>query len=117
MRRFFVLHARMQSFLREWDRLDTGMDYAGSSHNVVGVEFLRELQASLGDPLMEDAALTTRLHRNHALLEQFACTWQAIAAERHPGIARFVAPAAGDESPLDVSLLRPSQVGSVVERA
>jgi flavin-dependent dehydrogenase len=118
MRRFFVLHARMQSFLREWDLADTGAQYSHSSHNVVSVHLLRHLQASLGDPLMDDEALRRRLEDNYALLETFARTWQAMAAERYPGIARFVSPAAGgDETLLDLSLLRPARRESAFERA
>lgn len=112
MRRFFVLHARMQSFLREWDRVDTGTRYAGSAHNIVSIDFLRRLQAELGDPMMDDESLRRRLEHNYALLERFARSWQGIAAERYPEIARFVSPGAADETPLDLSLLRPTvQVG------
>jgi flavin-dependent dehydrogenase len=112
LRRFFVLHARMQSFLREWDLADTGARYAGSSHNIVSVEFLRQLQASLGDPIMEDGPLRQRLEENYALLVRFAQTWQAIAAERYPELARFVQPAVADEPLLDLSLLRPTRIES-----
>jgi flavin-dependent dehydrogenase len=112
MRRFFVLHARMQAFFREWDRLDTGARYASSMHNIVDVDYLRRLQASVGDPMMEDAALQERLNDNYALLERFAWTWQAVAAERYPDIARFVSAPRGDETALDVSLLRPERVES-----
>jgi hypothetical protein len=117
MRRFFVLHARMQSFLREWDLMDAGAHYSHSAHNVVSVEFLRHLQARLGDPVMDnDDALRARLEDNYALLERFARSWQAIAAERHPAIARFVAPAEPGEVPLDLSLLRPRR-DSAIESA
>jgi hypothetical protein len=118
MRRFFVLHARMQSFLREWDLLDTGARYSHSSHNVVSVDFLRQLQAKLGDPVMDDDdALRARLEDNYALLERFARSWQAIAAERYPAIARFVAPAEPGEVPLDLGLLRPTRSDSAIQRA
>jgi flavin-dependent dehydrogenase len=111
MRTFFVLHARMQSFFRAWDASDTGSTYAHSSANVIEVEFLRKLQASLGDPPLEDEALRSRLQSNLALLESFARTWQAIASEQYPGVARFVA-AAGPvgEHKLDISALRLSLV-------
>ena len=116
MRRFFVLHARMQAFFREWDRLDTGARYANSMHNIVGVDFLSRLQRKVADPMMDDAALRQHLDDNYSLLERFGRTWQAVAAERYPQIARFVAPASGDESPLDVRQLRPERVESA-ERA
>jgi flavin-dependent dehydrogenase len=106
MRRFFVLHARMQSLLREWDVADTGSTYSHTAHNIVEVDFLRRLQASLGDPLMDDDALRQRLEENFALLEKFARTWQAIAAEQYPALARFVSPGLPDEQLLDVSALR-----------
>jgi flavin-dependent dehydrogenase len=106
MRRFFVLHARMQSLLREWDLADSGSAYSHSANNVVEVEFLRRLQASLGDAHMEDDALRKRLESNFALLERLARTWQGIAAEQYPSLARFVAPGAPGEEPLDVSALR-----------
>ena len=116
MRRFFVLHARMQAFFREWDRLDTGARYANSMHNIVGVDFLNRLQTRLAGPMMDDAALQQHLDDNYSLLERFARTWQAVAAERYPQIARFVSPARGDESPLDVRLLLPERAESA-ERA
>jgi flavin-dependent dehydrogenase len=115
LQRFFVLHARMQSLLREWDRVDRGAQYAGSSHDIVSVDYLSQLQTSLQDPIIDDAALKGRLQDNYALLERFAQTWQAIAAEQHPGLARFVSPPDGDELPLDVSLLRPTRSDSTVE--
>ena len=69
MRRFFVLHARMQQFLRAWDLADARV-YADDFTNVVSVDILRELQASLAGPMMEDDALRARLERNFALLER-----------------------------------------------
>jgi flavin-dependent dehydrogenase len=107
MRRFFVLHARMQSLLREWDLADSGSTYSHSAHNVVDVDFLRRLQASLADERMDDDTLRTKLENNLALLERLARTWQGIAAEQYPSLARFVTPAPG-EAPLDVGALRMS---------
>ena len=41
------------------------------------------------------------------MLEAFARTWQALAAEHHSGLDRFVTPGtAGQETPLDLSSLR-----------
>jgi flavin-dependent dehydrogenase len=114
LRRFFVLHARMQSLFREWDLADVGAQYSNSSHNVVSVGPLGDLQESLGAPVVDDDTLRTRLHENYAFLERFARTWQAIAAERHPGLARFVTAAEAGEGRLDVSLLRPSRSESAL---
>ena len=107
MRRFFVLHARMQGFFRAWDRADAG-SYANASPNIVDVEFLRRLQSGLGDPPMDDEALRERLDANYSLLEAFARTWQAIATERYPALERFVAGTAVHEegAQLDVTPLR-----------
>jgi len=106
MRRFFVLHARMQQFLKAWDRADAGSSYAHASANVIDVEFLRRLQAALGDPIVDDDVLRRRLAENYALLEAFARTWQAIAAERHPALPRFVAAAGpGEQGVLDIGPL------------
>jgi flavin-dependent dehydrogenase len=107
MRRFFVLHARMQQFFNAWYRADAGSCYQQASPNVVDVEFLRRWQAGLGDEMMDDDRLRMRLEDNYATLEAFARTWQALAAERHNGLERFVAPGpAGEEAPLDLGSLR-----------
>ena len=106
MRRFFLLHARMQQFLRAWYQADAdaGNAYAFESPNVVDVDYLRHLQSSLADPMMEDDPLRRRLEGNFALLEAFARTWQSIALERHPTLRRVVD---GDAGPLlDVGPLR-----------
>ena len=89
MRRFFLLHARMQQLFHAWDLSDDGQ-YADAAANVVSVGFLRHLQASLAAPRMADGDLRARLQENFALLESFARTWQAVAAERDPTLARFV---------------------------
>jgi len=113
MRRFFVLHARMQQLLREWDRADVGAVYPAESTSVVDVAWLRALQASLDDPPMPDDALRSRLLSNFDRLEHFASAWQAYAIQRHPGLAPLVSvpahPAALDFSEL---LLRPVAVTS-----
>ena len=108
MRRFFVLHARMQQFLKAWDRADAGSCYAQAATSVIDVEFLRRLQATLGDPIVEDDdVLRRRLEENYALLEAFARTWQTMAAERHPALPRFVAAARpGEQALLDIGPLR-----------
>jgi len=107
MRRFFVLHARMQQFFRAWDRADSGA-YAQAATSVIHVDFLRRLQAELGDAVIGDEPLRQRLAANYALLETFARTWQAIAVEQAPELAR-VGPAwpSGDHGALlDVSALQ-----------
>ena len=83
MKRFFVLHARMQRFLRAWDRIDEA-DYAGLAANVVQVPWLRRLQASLADPAIDDESLRQRLAHNFSVLEGFASAWETIALERYP---------------------------------
>jgi flavin-dependent dehydrogenase len=102
MRRFFVLHARMQQLFHDWDLADQ-RQYEGGSANVVNVEFLRRLQASLAAPPMDDETLRQKLEDNFTLLETFAATWQALASERNPSLQRFVA--AGDRPLLDLSAL------------
>ncbi len=108
MRRFFVLHARMQGFFRAWDQADDRRAYALDAVNIVDVEFLRKLQADLGTPLMEDEPLRARLEANFALLERFARTWQAVALEQHPALPRAVSEPHEDDRPLDISALRVS---------
>ncbi|MGH9374361.1 MAG: NAD(P)/FAD-dependent oxidoreductase [Vicinamibacterales bacterium] len=105
LRKFFVLHARMQQFLRAWDAADT-CAYSDELANVVRLDYLRELQASLAGPHMDDDALRVRLEGNLNLLERFASAWQAFARDRAPGLARFVATC----DPLDIRALqlRPS---------
>jgi len=104
MRRYFLLHARMQQFLRAWDRADSGTMYGGESPNVVDVDYLRHLQSSLGDSMMDDDSLRRRLEGNFSLLEAFARTWQSIALERHPNLKRIVDEHAGPH--LDVGCLK-----------
>jgi len=107
MRRFFVLHARMQQFFKAWDRADAGL-YAQAAASVIDVGFLRRLQADLGDAVIDDEPLRRRLEANYALLESFARTWQAIAIGQAPALSR-VAPTLqpGDRTALlDVSPLQ-----------
>jgi hypothetical protein len=118
MRRFFVLHARMQQFLREWSDVDAG-HYGAGFTSVVAPAWLRRLQAELGQPLVEDAALRARLDSNFALLEQFARALQAFAREDHgerPELARYFLPtdpgSAGTVPVMDVEPLRVAPAGS-----
>jgi flavin-dependent dehydrogenase len=108
MRRFFVLHARMQQFLKAWNDIDT-RDYGAGFSSVVAADWLRQLQADLGGPLLEDDALRARLHTNFTRLEQFARELQAIARTEHADpqeLNRFLlsADAYGDE--MDIEPLR-----------
>jgi hypothetical protein len=105
MRRFFVLHARMQQFFTAWYRADAGTYYAPTSPNVVDVEFLRRWQAGLTDEPIDDDHLRRRLADNFATLEALARRWHSLAADRHPGLPRFVAPPAADEPLLDIAPL------------
>jgi flavin-dependent dehydrogenase len=110
MRRFFVLHARMQQFLRAWDAADAGSRYADDFTNVVRVPFLQDLQAALAIPRMEDEALRARLESNLELLNRFASAWQTFARERIPSLPRFVP----DHEPVDISPLFVRVVPSAV---
>jgi flavin-dependent dehydrogenase len=107
MRRFFVLHARMQQFFKAWDRADRGV-HAHAAASVIDVDFLRRLQAGLGDARIDDEPLRQRLEAHYALLERFARTWQAIAAEQVPALGRFVptSPAGEHSGLLDIGPLR-----------
>jgi hypothetical protein len=108
MRRFFVLHARMQQFLRAWNDIDT-RDYGAGFSSVVTAEWLRQLQAELDGPLLGDDALRARLHTNLALLEQFARELQAIARVEHGDrqeLNRFLLPWAPAADEIDMEPLR-----------
>jgi flavin-dependent dehydrogenase len=104
MRRFFVLHARMQTFFRSWSELDARQFGAGMT-SVVAHPRLRELQAELGGPRLDDDALRTRLAANFSWLERFAAAWRGAAVEATgDGIARLVPVGAVD--PVDIDVLR-----------
>jgi flavin-dependent dehydrogenase len=103
MRRFFVLHARMQQFFKAWDVADPGV-HAPAAVSVIDVDFLRRLQAALGDAIVDDEPLRQRLAAHYALLESFARTWQEIALARVPTLRRVVTSVA-DDALLDISPL------------
>jgi hypothetical protein len=120
MRRFFVLHARMQQFLKAWNDID-GRDYGAGFTSVVTPRWLRRLQAELGGPLLEDDALRARLDTNFALLEQFARALQDIAREEHgeqQELKRLLLPLGIEadgitsENEIDIDSLRIAQAGS-----
>ena len=100
MRRFFVLHARMQQFLRAWDVADT-REYSDDFTNVVRVDWLRRLQGDLGAPAMTDDRLRATLEANLTLLERFASAWQTHALARTPGLRAFVP----QREPIDIAPL------------
>jgi flavin-dependent dehydrogenase len=91
LRRFFVLHARMQQLFRAWGSADRGV-YGFSSASVLDIERLRQLQGSLDGPLLDDDALRDKLMQNYAWLESMASAWQQLAGDHHPGLGRFIAP-------------------------
>ena len=100
MKRFFVLHARMQVFFRVWDERDTS-HYAPGWADVIRVPELRALQAALAAPKMDDVTLRTTLEANVALLERLAKAFQTTAAADYPELARLV-PVAEDQDALDI---------------
>jgi flavin-dependent dehydrogenase len=89
LRRFFVLHVRMQRLLRAWDVADT-RGYADAFTNLMAVDELRALQAALADPLMDDDTLRARLERNFALLERLAGSLRAMASGAGLEVAPFI---------------------------
>jgi flavin-dependent dehydrogenase len=107
MRRFFVLHARMQQFLKTWSEIDIA-HYGAGHASVVEADWLRRLQAELGGPMLEDAALRSRLESNFMLLERFATALQAVARASHGDRSEFdrsrVPATVG--APLDIESLR-----------
>ena len=55
--------------------------------------------------MMDDDSLRARLEENYALLEAFAQSWQAVASEDYPELARFV-PAKGESPTLNLDPVR-----------
>jgi hypothetical protein len=104
MRRFTVLHARMQACFAAWDVADANA-YSDRYASVLDVEFLRALQRSLGERPMDDEELRQRLEANLALLHRFALALQSMAATHGPALGRFVTAQVG-EQPLDLSAIR-----------
>ena len=104
MRRFFVLHARMQVFFRSWSEIDSRQFGPGMT-SVVAHARLRELQAELGGPRVDDDALRARLEANFSWLERFAAAWRDAAVDATgDGVARLVPVGAVD--PIDIDVLR-----------
>src|SRR5262249_10038347 len=63
-RRYFLLHARMQQLFKAWSLADSGSQYESAGLNIVGVELMRDWQASLTGPLMDDDQLRAQLAWN-----------------------------------------------------
>jgi flavin-dependent dehydrogenase len=104
MKRFFVLHARMQAFLFTWGEKDDRR-YGEGFTNVIAVPDLQRLQAELGGPRLDDETLRATLRRNLRLLERFAAALQEFAAQAHPELRRFVPALAQGEEPFDIGAL------------
>jgi flavin-dependent dehydrogenase len=111
MRRFFVLHARLQQLFHAWDLADQPQ-YEDAAANVVSVDYLRRLQASLTPQRMSDDALRELLAANLTLIEAFARSWQKLASERNPTLPRYVD--IDDGPALDVSPLVLQPVAAVI---
>ena len=105
MRRFFVLHARMQVFLRTWAERDRRQFGAGMT-SVVAHETLCALQAELGGPRLDDDALRARLESNFAFLERFAAAWRGVAVEATDRELGRLVPVGDQVTPVSVDELR-----------
>lgn len=109
LRRFFVLHARMQQFLRAWDRADTGAPVSPAGWtNVVDVDWLRTLQASLDERPSDDDQLRAQLTANIERLEQFARGWQMQARAQHPSLSPVLAESSEPVPPFAELVLEPA---------
>jgi hypothetical protein len=109
LRRYFLLHARMQQFFTAWNRADAGAQYESAWLNIVGVNLMRTWQAALAEPLADDETVRARLETNFQHLQALARTWQAVALERHPNLRRAID---DDGGPLvDIRPLRLTPVG------
>jgi flavin-dependent dehydrogenase len=104
MKRYFVLHARIQMLLHEWNDKDAAR-YGEGWANIIAVGPLRRLQAELADPAMDDDALRARLDSNLGLLERFAQAIQELALHTDPSLGRFVAARAAADAPFDLTAL------------
>ena len=109
MRRFFVLHARMQQLFRAWDLAD-GAGYADGFTNVTFMEPLCELQTALGGPRQDDDQLRRTLATNLEFLERFAHAWQDLASATDRGLARFVPRPGGGAVDISALTFRPVTV-------
>ncbi len=111
MRRFFVLHARLQQLFRAWDLADDAQ-YADEFTNVTFMERLFQLQGALAAPRMADDELRRVLEENLRFLERFAQAWQAQAGATDPSLVRFVPPATGGLVDISALTYRPALAGT-----
>jgi len=112
LRRYFLLHARMQQFFKAWNHADAGAQYESAWLNIVGVDLMRKWQAALAEPPADDETLQARLETNFEHLQALARTWQAVALERHPDLRRAIDEDGGAH--VDVRPLRLTPVGVAV---
>ena len=103
LRRFFLLHARVQTFLRRWDEVDRAR-YAAGYTNIMSVPELKRLQHELGAPPMNDVTLRAKVLDNVALLERFARALQQVAAVDDPELPALL-PRLDATGSLDISAL------------
>jgi flavin-dependent dehydrogenase len=107
LRRFAILHARMQVFFRRWSEADTSRFGPGMT-SVVAHESLCALQADLGSPWLDDQSLRVRLDANFAWLERFAAAWRDLAVESaNDALGRLVPVSDVDPVAIDVLRLEP----------
>ena len=86
MRRFFVLHARMQQFFRAWDLADTGVPRACGGQRRRRRVPARGCRPSLGDAAdRRRARCAQRLEANYALLEALRAH---VAGDRRRAVIR-----------------------------
>jgi hypothetical protein len=104
MKRYFVLHARMQMLLHDWNEADVAQ-YGEGWTNIIAVEALRRLQAELGGPTMDDDTLRAKLESNLALIERFAQAVQDLALETDASLGRYVTPSSPGAERFDLSAL------------
>jgi flavin-dependent dehydrogenase len=115
LRRFFLLHVRMQTLLRRWDELDTS-EYERGYTNVLSVPELKRLQLDVAAPRMDGETLRAKVLDNHALLERFARALQQTASADHPQL-RALLPTLDALGTLDISaLLVPRRAGATTPK-
>jgi flavin-dependent dehydrogenase len=105
LKRFALLHARMQQFLRVWHDADERLYQRGFA-SVIALERLRQLQAELATEPLDDAALRERLRTNFGWLERFASSIKKLAMEHAPlaGLDRVLS--VNDSRAVDLAALR-----------
>ncbi|MEP6592185.1 MAG: NAD(P)/FAD-dependent oxidoreductase [Acidobacteriota bacterium] len=115
LRRFFVLHARMQQFLRAWSDIDAGSAYGAGFTSVVAPQWLCRLQAELVPQRLTDETLRARLTEHLDRLERFARALQAMAREAHGDreeLRRYAAAPVDGEDAIEIEPLRVAPVAT-----